>query len=43
MGWEGGGLFGFFLRLENISFAGTRPSEQRQPTTFQPIRTDIQL
>ena len=33
----------FFVRLGNISLSDAWPSEQRQPTTFQPIRTDIRL
>ena len=38
-----GSCLDFFVRLGNISFSGTWPSEQRQSTTFQPIRTDIRL
>jgi len=38
-----GAVWIYFVRLGNISLAGTWPSEWRQPTTFQPIRTDIRL
>jgi len=38
-----GSCLDFFVRLRNISFSGAWPSEQRQPTTFQAIRTDIRL
>jgi len=38
-----GAVLDFFARLGNISFSRAWSSEQRQPTTFQPIRTDIRL
>jgi len=39
--WSRWSCLDFFVRLGNISFAGAWPSEQRQPTTFQSIRTAL--
>jgi len=38
-----GAVWIFCVRLGNISLAGAWPSERRQPTTFQLIRTDFWL
>ena len=38
-----GAVWIFFVRMGNISLSDAWPSAQRQPTTFQPIRTDIRL